>query len=113
MQRPGRFASDASDASVGGDLSGLAHRGHVQRKLVLPIREAALGAEHPHSAASLNNLGFLPLAMGDYAGARPYYERALAITEARPGPGHSHTRVVRGNLAALLDLLGEPGARDL
>ncbi|MDH4136601.1 MAG: tetratricopeptide repeat protein, partial [Anaerolineae bacterium] len=43
--------------------------------------EKVLGGEHPDTARSLNNLGFLLQAMGDLAGARPYYERALAIRE--------------------------------
>ena len=38
-----------------------------------------LGARHPDTARSLNNLGSLLQAQGDYAGARPYYEEALAI----------------------------------
>ncbi|HVR98913.1 MAG TPA: tetratricopeptide repeat protein, partial [Thermoanaerobaculia bacterium] len=38
---------------------------------------------------------------GDLAAARPYYERALAIFEARLGPDHPDTKTVRENLAAL------------
>ena len=38
-----------------------------------------LGEEHPDTALSLNNLGSLLQAMGDLAGARPYYERALVL----------------------------------
>ncbi|MCB0222600.1 MAG: tetratricopeptide repeat protein [Anaerolineae bacterium] len=40
-------------------------------------------------------------AMGDNEGARPYYERALAILEKRLGPNHPYSQVVRNNLAAL------------
>ena len=51
----------------------------------LAIREKVLGAEHPDTATSLNNLARLLQAQGDLAGARPLYERALAIREgARP-----------------------------
>jgi len=39
--------------------------------------------------------------IGDYASARPLYERALAITEQALGPEHPNTRTVRTNLAAL------------
>jgi hypothetical protein len=38
--------------------------------------------------------------MGSLAGARPYYERALAILTARLGADHSHTQTMRDNLAA-------------
>ena len=40
-----------------------------------------LGAEHPDTASSLNNLAGLLQAQGDLAGAPPLYERALAIWE--------------------------------
>jgi hypothetical protein len=42
-------------------------------------------------------------AMGDLQGARPYFERALAILTARLGPDHPHTQTVRRNLDALAD----------
>jgi tetratricopeptide (TPR) repeat protein len=45
----------------------------------------------PDTALSLNNLGGLLRAMGDLAGARPYYERALAIREKSLGPDHPDT----------------------
>jgi tetratricopeptide (TPR) repeat protein len=66
-----------------------------------------LGPDHPDTALSLNNLGYLLRAQGQMSEARPYYERALAIYERVLGPDHSYTRTVRGNLAALLaDLAG-------
>ena len=67
----------------------------------LAIRQQALGADHPATARSLNNLGALLDTMGDYAAARPYYERALAIFERKLGPNHPTTQIVRNNLAAL------------
>ena len=45
------------------------------------VRPKALGPDHSLVAKSLNNLGLLMHYMGDYAGARPLYERALAIRE--------------------------------
>ena len=57
--------------------------------------------DSPDTARSLNNLGYLLQAQGDLAGARPVFERALAIFTARLGPDHPNTRIVRGNLAAL------------
>ena len=53
-------------------------------------------------AASLcNELGRYLRIIGDYPGARPYYERALAIRERVLGPDHPTTQVVRQNLTAL------------
>jgi Tfp pilus assembly protein PilF len=43
--------------------------------------EASLGPDHPDTAASLNNLALLLRDQGDLVGARPLYERALAINE--------------------------------
>jgi hypothetical protein len=60
-----------------------------------------LGAEHLDTAASLNNLGGLLQTVGDLAGARPLYERALAICERVLGPDHPSSRIVRENLAKL------------
>jgi tetratricopeptide (TPR) repeat protein len=51
-------------------------------ELALAIYEKALGPEHPSTATSLNNLAALLQAQGDLAGARPLYERALAIRSA-------------------------------
>ena len=48
----------------------------------LDLRVAAYGGDHRLVARSLNNLAALLWDLGDYAGARPLYERALAIEEA-------------------------------
>lgn len=60
-----------------------------------------LGEEHPDTAGSLNNLGALLYAMGDLAGARPYFVRALQVLTAVLGPDHPSTRLVQ----SWLDLL--------
>jgi Tfp pilus assembly protein PilF len=65
------------------------------------LTRAVLGPEHPDTATDNNNLGGLLRAQGDLAGARPYYERALAILEAKLGPDHPRTKNVRNNLAGL------------
>jgi len=54
-------------------------------------------------AADLNNLASLLQSQGDYAAARPYYERALAICEARLGVDHPTTRIIREYLRILDD----------
>ncbi|MBK8931881.1 MAG: tetratricopeptide repeat protein [Chloroflexi bacterium] len=63
--------------------------------------EKALGPDHPDTATSLNNLGYLLQAMGNLAEARPYYQRALAIVEKSLGANHPNTKIVRGNLSSL------------
>lgn len=59
------------------------------------------GSDHRDTAGNLNNLGALLDSRGDFAGARPYYERALAISEKALGPDHPKTRIVRKNPAGL------------
>ena len=55
------------------------------------IREKVLGAEHPDTATSLNNLASLHQARGDLPAARPLIERALCICEKVLGPEHPDT----------------------
>ena len=71
------------------------------------IREEVLGPRHPDTALSLNNLGALLDSLGDLAGARPYYERAVEIAEERLGAEHPNTRILRGNLTRLLAKMGD------
>jgi tetratricopeptide (TPR) repeat protein len=78
----------------------------------LAICEKALGAEHPATATSLNNLGHLISAMGNLGGARPYLERALAIDEKVLGGDHPDTAIDLNNLGRLLQDMGDlAGAR--
>ncbi len=80
----------------------------------LAIREKVLGAEHPDTAESLDNLAVLLQAQGDLAGARPLHERALAIREKVLGAEHPDTATSLNNLAYLLYDQGDlPGARPL
>jgi hypothetical protein len=58
-------------------------------------------SDHPDTATSLNNLAFLLQRQGDLAGARPLFERALAIRERVLGPDHPNTAQSRKNLAGL------------
>ncbi len=73
----------------------------------LAIREKVLGAEHPATATSLNNLALLLKSQGDYHGARPLYERALAIYEKALGVEHPDTATSLNNLAGLLKSQGD------
>ncbi len=79
-------------------------------KRALAIFEKALGPDHPDTALSLNNLGYLLRAMGELAAARPYYERALAIRENALGADHPDTATSLNNLGALLRAMGELAA---
>ncbi|MBO9313908.1 MAG: tetratricopeptide repeat protein, partial [Chloroflexus sp.] len=59
------------------------------------------GPDHPDTATSLNNLALLLSEQGEYAAARPLYERALAICERTLGPDHPQTRQARDRLRKL------------
>jgi Tfp pilus assembly protein PilF len=67
----------------------------------LRIHEQTLGAEHPNTATSLNNLAELYRAQGRYGEAEPLFERALRITETALGAEHPDNAQCLNNLAAL------------
>ncbi|MBN2045891.1 MAG: tetratricopeptide repeat protein [Anaerolineales bacterium] len=52
-------------------------------------------------AIDVNNLGSVLRALGDLAGAKAAFQRALAILERFFPPDHPHIRIVRGNLDGL------------
>src|SRR6266542_212648 len=67
----------------------------------LAIRQKTLGAEHPDTPTSLDNLAYLYYEKGDYAQAEPLYRRALAIREKTLGAEHPVTATLLNNLANL------------
>ncbi|GHO90763.1 hypothetical protein KSF_008110 [Reticulibacter mediterranei] len=67
----------------------------------LAIYEKQLGATHPETATSLNNLAELYHRQGHYAEAEPLMQRALAICEEQLGVTHPDTATRLNNLAAL------------
>ena len=67
--------------------------------------EPLLGAEHPSTALSLNNLAGLYRAQGKYGSVEPLYERALSIVEKMLGQSHPSTQTVRANYASLLQVM--------
>jgi tetratricopeptide (TPR) repeat protein len=78
------------------------------------LQTKALGLDHPDVATVLRNLGNVLYETGDYAGARPLFERALAIREKALGPDHPDVAANLGNLALLLQDTGDyAGARPL
>ena len=68
-----------------------------------------LGAEHPATATSLNNLAISHYYQNQFAAAAELMRRALAINEQRRGPDHPTTQRSRQSLAAIeLGLAGNP-----
>jgi Tfp pilus assembly protein PilF len=74
----------------------------------LAIREKALGADHPDTATSLNNLATLYYHQGRSGEAEPLYRRTLAIREKAQGPDHPSTILSVGNYARFLRERGRP-----
>ena len=76
------------------------------------VTDAAQKREDERAADLCNTLGYHLNAIGDLAGARPYYERALAIDEKVLGPDHPDTAIDLNNLGYLLQAMGDlAGAR--
>ena len=74
------------------------------------VAEQALTREDEMAAKLANELGYHLKALGEYAAARPLYERSLAIWERTLGPDHPNTAQSLNNLATLLQNLGEYAA---
>ncbi|MBZ0320170.1 MAG: tetratricopeptide repeat protein, partial [Anaerolineae bacterium] len=55
----------------------------------------------------VNNLGSVLQAMGDYAGAKEHYERALRIDEAAFGPDHPDVATDVNNIGSLFRVMGD------
>src|SRR6266540_3002275 len=79
----------------------------------LAIRQKTLGAEHPDTPTSLDNLAYLYYEKGDYAQAEPLYRRALAIREETLGAEHPDTATVLNNLALLYYQKGDYAQAEL
>jgi Tfp pilus assembly protein PilF len=76
------------------------------------VTDAAQCREDTQAAELCNELGFYLHTVGQYVGARPYYERALAIRERVLGPEHPDTATSLNNLGFLLRAQGDlAGAR--
>jgi Tetratricopeptide repeat len=63
-----------------------------------------LGADHPDTLASRNNLAYAYEAAGDLGRAVPLLEQTLADSVRVLGADHPQTKIVRGNLAAARQL---------
>ena len=69
-----------------------------------------LGADHPDTAQSLNNLAALYYAQGRYSEAAPLFKEAVEIMERVVGAEHPNTKIVRDNYQRLLAEMKEAGA---
>ncbi len=69
-----------------------------------------LGENHPDTAGSYNNLGYLWRAMGDLAAARSCYEKALEITRRLLGNEHPRTAISLDNVGYILQRMGDLAA---
>jgi nephrocystin-3 len=97
-------------SQLSGFLIASGHYGGVVETLyrqALEGYEKALGAEHPHSLTSVNNLGNLLREKGDYDGAEALYRRALEGREKALGAEHPDTLSSVNNLGALLSDKGD------
>ncbi len=76
------------------------------------VTDAARARQDERGAGLCNQLGYHLRMIGDYTGARPYYERALAIREKVLGPDHPATAGSLNNLGMLHQAIGDlAGAR--
>jgi len=71
------------------------------------VTEIARKRETTNAAGLCNTLGYHLWMIGDYSGARPYWERALAIHEKDLGAEHPDTARSLNNLGALLQSQGD------
>jgi len=83
----------------------LALQPHLRR-----VTDAALARADEHAADLCNELGSHLHTIGDYAAARSYFERALAIREQVLGPEHPATATSLSNLGVLLQDQGDYAA---
>jgi tetratricopeptide (TPR) repeat protein len=63
----------------------------------LAIIHRVLGAEHPDTGSSLNNLAGLYVRRGKYEQAEPLYEQALALSQRVLGAEHPTTQTILAN----------------
>eukprot|EP00435_Cladocopium_sp_Y103_P067321 s1251_g29.t2 len=74
---------------------------------VLKAQERTLGAEHPSTLVSVNNLAGCLRAMGQLKDAEPLYRRALEARERTLGAEHPSTLASVNNLALCLRAMGQ------
>ena len=80
---------------------------HLYR-MALKCLEEALGAEHPDTVSSINNLARVLAGQSDYAGAETLYRRALAVSESGAVQDAEMVSAVRAALVTLYEVWGKP-----
>ena len=81
---------------------------------IVQVRRRILGAEHPDTLASMNDLAATLSAAGDLDGARQLVEQIVQVRRRILGAEHPDTLASMNDLAALLRDSGQlSGARDL
>jgi len=98
------IASTNAVIESGYPLAGVAYLPHP-RQVMVELDTA--GDQEVIFARLTNSLARLLRVQGDYAGARPLYERALAIRERALGPDHPDVANSLNNLATLLSDQGD------
>ncbi|MBN2002971.1 MAG: tetratricopeptide repeat protein [Anaerolineae bacterium] len=71
------------------------------------VSDAAREREDEQAAGLCNEMGYHLMGTGDLAGARPYFERALAIREGALGSDHPNTAQSLNNLGHLFHTQGD------
>ncbi len=72
----------------------------------LAAAKGEFGRNHPNTARSLNNLGYIYQHKGRYADAKELYDRALKIWQKTPEPDHADIVITMDNLARLYSITG-------
>lgn len=73
----------------------------------LSIRERVLGTDHPDTALSCNNIGFVYYTIGDYVKALGYHYKALAIRKKVLGTVHPDTAQSYNNIGLVYGDMGD------
>lgn len=71
------------------------------------MNEELYGTEHPNTAASYNNIGWVYDYLGDYDKALEYYLKALAIREKVLGSEHPDTIIINNNICVVYFTQGD------
>ena len=71
------------------------------------IRERLYGLEHPDTATSYNNIGYVYKCLGDYDKALEYYSKDMAICEKVLGKEHPDTATSYNNIGGVYYSLGD------
>jgi tetratricopeptide (TPR) repeat protein len=73
----------------------------------IEIRERILGTQHPNTAITYNNIGFVYDNQGDYPKALAFYQKALKIREKVLGIEHPDTATTYNNIGGVYYIQGD------